>query len=52
MGTEALSLAYRVPGGLREVTADKMRQRRPERIVEYAIQRDVAQDQAGAGDVP
>ena len=25
------------PGGLREVTAEKMRQRRPERIVEYAI---------------
>src|SRR5262245_64763334 len=25
------------PGGLREVTADKIRQRRPARIVEYAI---------------
>jgi len=25
------------PGGLREVSAEKMRQRRPERIVEYAI---------------
>ena len=25
------------PGGYREVTAEKMRQRRPERIVEYAI---------------
>lgn len=25
------------PGGLREITADKLRQRRPERLLEYAV---------------
>ena len=33
--------------GLREVSAEKMRQRRPERIVEYAIRGMLPEDQTG-----